>query len=145
MLYLITDPDHNILSYIKDDPVRPDIPSIFRISSGRVLAALIAEDKPQAIVCMSPHSFVPQDVSDLANTTTDPTTLVFYTVWSYKPGAGRDLLLQILPKLKETYPTATTFVTLSPKTEMARRFHLKNGAIVFRENLETINYEYFLR
>jgi hypothetical protein len=25
---------------------------------------------------------------------------------------------------------------------MARRFHLKNGAIVFRENLETINYEY---
>ena len=25
---------------------------------------------------------------------------------------------------------------------MARRFHLKNGAIVFRENIETINYEY---
>jgi hypothetical protein len=33
-------------------------------------------------------------------------------------------------------------VTLSPKTEMARRFHLKNGAIIFRENIETINYEY---
>ena len=25
---------------------------------------------------------------------------------------------------------------------MARRFHLRNGAIVFRENIETINYEY---
>jgi hypothetical protein len=25
---------------------------------------------------------------------------------------------------------------------MARRFHLKNGAIIFRENIETINYEY---
>jgi hypothetical protein len=25
---------------------------------------------------------------------------------------------------------------------MARRFHLKNGAIVFRENIETVNYEY---
>jgi len=25
---------------------------------------------------------------------------------------------------------------------MARRFHLKNGAIILRENLETINYEY---
>jgi len=25
---------------------------------------------------------------------------------------------------------------------MARRFHLKNGAIVFRENLDTTNYEY---
>jgi hypothetical protein len=34
------------------------------------------------------------------------------------------------------------FVTLSPKTEMAKRFHLKNGAIVFRENEETVNYEY---
>ena len=25
---------------------------------------------------------------------------------------------------------------------MARRFHLKNGAIIFRENLDTTNYEY---
>ena len=25
---------------------------------------------------------------------------------------------------------------------MAIRFHLRNGAIVFRENIETINYEY---
>ena len=25
---------------------------------------------------------------------------------------------------------------------MARRFHLKNGAIVFRENIDTVNYEY---
>ena len=25
---------------------------------------------------------------------------------------------------------------------MARRFHLRNGAIIFRENIETINYEY---
>jgi hypothetical protein len=33
-------------------------------------------------------------------------------------------------------------VTLSPKTDMARRFHLKNGAAVYRENLETVNYLY---
>jgi hypothetical protein len=39
-------------------------------------------------------------------------------------------------------PTVTTFVTLSPKTEMARRFHLKNGAGVYRENSDTINYIY---
>jgi hypothetical protein len=25
---------------------------------------------------------------------------------------------------------------------MARRFHLKNGAVVLRENADTINYEY---
>jgi hypothetical protein len=33
-------------------------------------------------------------------------------------------------------------VTLSPKTEMARRFHLKNGASELRENSNTINYIY---
>jgi hypothetical protein len=33
-------------------------------------------------------------------------------------------------------------VTLSPKTEMARRFHLKNGAGVYRENSTTVNYIY---
>jgi len=45
-------------------------------------------------------------------------------------------------QIKQTFPTITRFVTLSPKTEMARRFHLKNGAVVFRENEETVNYEY---
>jgi hypothetical protein len=25
---------------------------------------------------------------------------------------------------------------------MAKRFHMKNGAIMFRENEETVNYEY---
>jgi hypothetical protein len=25
---------------------------------------------------------------------------------------------------------------------MARRFHLKNGAIILRENIDTTNYEY---
>ena len=38
--------------------------------------------------------------------------------------------------------TLKRFVTLSPKTELAKRFHLKNGAIVYRENDETVNYEY---
>jgi hypothetical protein len=31
---------------------------------------------------------------------------------------------------------------LSPKTEMARKFHLKNGARELRENINTINYIY---
>jgi len=35
-----------------------------------------------------------------------------------------------------------TFVTLSPKTEMARRFHHKNGAVTYRENADSINYLY---
>jgi hypothetical protein len=42
----------------------------------------------------------------------------------------------------ESKPEITRFITLSPKTEMAKRFHTKNGAGVYRENDETVNYEY---
>jgi hypothetical protein len=142
MLYLISDPDHNILSYIKDDPVRPDIPAIFRVSSGRVIAALLDDDRPLAIVCISYHNTVPDSVLSLDTVSEKVDTAVFYTIWSYKPGAGRDLLLQVVPEIQKTKPDIIRFVTLSPKTEMARRFHLKNGAAVFRENPDTINYEY---
>ena len=35
-------------------------------------------------------------------------------------------------------------VTLSPKTEMARRFHLRNGAREVGVNVVTANFEYDL-
>ena len=81
-------------------------------------------------------------MKDLDNTTHVPTTAVFYTIWSYKAGKGAELLYRAVKEIQEQYPSVTRFVTLSPKTNLARRFHLKNGAIVFRENVETINYEY---
>jgi len=70
------------------------------------------------------------------------TTAVFYTIWSYKPGAGRDLIIAAQKSIEAEFPRIQTYVTLSPKTEMARRFHLKNGAREFRENISTINYIY---
>jgi hypothetical protein len=94
------------------------------------------------MVCVSFHDFVPQDVNDLHTTSVVPTTAVFYTIWSYKAGKGRDLLIQAVNEIQKQHPSVTRFVTLSPKTEMARRFHLKNGAIIFRENADTVNYEY---
>jgi len=143
MLHFITDLTHKLLSFIKDDPVRPEIPTDFRVSDGRMVAALSNnDDDPDAMVCVSFHDFVPTSVGDLSNVSEVPTTAVFYTIWSYKAGKGRDLLIQAVKGIQEQYPSVTRFVTLSPKTEMARRFHLKNGAIVFRENIETVNYEY---
>lgn len=143
MLHFITDLTHKLLSFIKDDPVRPEIPTDFRVSNGRMVAALAEkEDEPEAMVCVSFHDFVPADTNDLNETSQVPTTAVFYTIWSYKAGKGRDLLIQAVKAIQEQYPSVNRFVTLSPKTEMARRFHLKNGAIVFRENIETVNYEY---
>ena len=143
MFQFITDLSHTLLSFIKDDPVRPEISKDFRVSDGRVVAALTDEEQqPEAMVCVSFHDFVPEDVEGLSKTSTVPTTAIFYTIWSYKSGKGRDLLYQAVKGIQAQYPSVTRFVTLSPKTNMARRFHLKNGAIVLRENIDTTNYEY---
>jgi hypothetical protein len=143
MLQFIKDLSHTLLEFIKDDPVRPEISKDFRVSDGRMVAALTdAEQNPEAMVCVSFHDFIPADVKDLDKTAQVPTTAIFYTIWSYKSGKGQELLFRAVKGIQEQYPSVTRFVTLSPKTNMARRFHLRNGAIVFRENIETINYEY---
>lgn len=143
MLTFIKEIGNYLLDFIKDDPVRPEIPTDFRVSDGRMVAALVDEEKqPTAMVCVSFHDFIPEDVKDLNATAVVPTTAVFYTIWSYKAGKGKELLIQAVREIQKSHPSVTRFVTLSPKTETARRFHLRNGAIVFRENVDTINYEY---
>lgn len=142
MLTFIKELGNKLLDFIKDDPVRPEIPTDFRVQDGRLVAALVEEEQPTAMVCVSFHDFVPEDVKDLSKTSVVPTTAVFYTIWSYKAGKGRELLIQAVREIQQTHPSVNRFVTLSPKTEMARRFHLRNGAIVFRENVESTNYEY---
>jgi hypothetical protein len=145
MLHLITTLTDNLLTYIKDDPVRPDIPAEFRVQPNRFVAALVENERPTSIVCVSLHDFVPESVQDLQRTVEQPDTAVFYTIWSYKPGSGADLLRTLVPKIREVFPSVTNFVTLSPKTDLARKFHLRNGAIVFRENPDTVNYLYSLQ
>ena len=141
MLRFITQPTDPLLEYIKDDPVRPDIPAEFRVSNNRFISALI-EEKPQAMVCVSLHNFVPSAIQELELTTLNADTAIFYTIWSYVPGAGAELLRETVAGIKQHYPGVKNFITLSPKTEMAQRFHIKNGAVIFRENKDTINYEY---
>ena len=142
MITVIRDLSSTLLDYVKDDPVRPNLSTEFRVTDGRLVLALVDGDKPTAMVCVSLHDFIPQSVEDLISTAEEPTTAIFYTIWSYKPGSGAELLFKAVSALQSEYPTLTRFVTLSPKTELARRFHLKNGAAVFRENTETVNYEY---
>jgi len=142
MLTLIYDLTNPILEYIKDDPVRPEIPVEFRIAKNRFVSTLVFDEKPRAIVCVSLHDFVPCNVDDLSTETDTPTTAVFYTIWSYAPGAGVELLRATVNEIKVLFPSITRFLTLSPKTDLARKFHLRNGAEIFRENIDTINYEY---
>jgi hypothetical protein len=142
MLKFITDITDPLLEFIKDDPVRPEIPVDFRVSPNRFVSGLIEGEDPQAMVCVSLCDQVPSSVAELTQEALAPTTAIFYTIWSYAPGAGKELLMQTVDQIKEQFPNVTRFVTLSPKSEMARRFHLKNGAEIFRENDESINYEY---
>ena len=66
----------------------------------------------------------------------------FYTIWSYQSGAGRRLIREARHYIEQTRPEIRRFVGLSPKTEMARRFHMANGARTLSENADTVNYEY---
>lgn len=143
MLQIIKDLENPLLRYIKDDPVRPEIPVDFRVSNSRFVAALV-EDSPRAMVCVSLHDFVPASVEDLSCVPEQPTTAIFYTIWSYASGTAAQLIFDTVAAIQEMYPTVERFVTLSPKTEMAYKFHIRNGAVVLRENANTVNYEYIL-
>jgi hypothetical protein len=144
MLRIITDITDPLLDYLRDDPVRPEIPAEFRVTEHRFVAAL-TEDRIQAMVCVGLKNSVPESVADLSGDCAEPTTAVFYTIWSYVSGSAAQLIFDTTTAIQEQWPTVTRFVTLSPKTEMAHRFHTKNGARVFRENADTINYEYIVR
>lgn len=144
MLTFIRDLTSPLLEFIKDDPVRPDIPVEFRVSGNRFVSSIVDDDekKPKAIVCVSLHDSIPSSVEELMKDAVTPKAAIFYTIWSYAPGAASELLFETVKQIQEMFPDVERFVTLSPKTEMAKRFHLKNGAEIFRENETTVNYEY---
>jgi len=145
MLHTITTLNDPLLALIKDDPVRPDIPPEFRVSERCSVYVLLDDEysKPQAVVCVARKSSVPKDVLELASEDLElPTVAVFYTIWSYSPGAGRRLIQEAQKSIRVEYKDIKTFVTLSPPTEMARIFHLKNGAGILSVNPDTVNYIY---
>jgi uncharacterized protein YuzE len=143
MLHLIESLTDKFFELIYQDPVRPNVPHVDRLGANKDIFVFRDEDdKVKAITCVSYQSSIPTKESELFETTDNPSIAVFYTIWSYVPGAGRALIFDAVRHIKETRPEITRFITLSPKTEMAKRFHTKNGAGVYRENDETVNYEY---
>lgn len=142
MIYTIHDLNDPFAACLKDDPVRPHIPHEQRFGANRQVLALTEDNTVSAVVCARFCKGIPSSEQELLENTEDPDTAVFYTIWSYKPGAGQRLLQEGLKKLQAEKPNVTRFVTLSPLTDMARRFHIKNGASVFRINTDTVNYEY---
>ena len=142
MLHTITTISDDLITLIKDDPVRPEIPLTDRVNSNSRIYMLKDGDQPRAVTCVKFLGAIPSAVDDLVDLVGSATTAVFYTIWSYTAGSGRDLIVRAQESIKQEFPGIDTYVTLSPKTEMARRFHLKNGARELRENPDTINYIY---
>lgn len=144
MLHIVQDLKDSFLDLIKDDPVRPELTPEFRVNENSRIFVLTDDEtkRPLAVTCVKFLERIPESVEDMTNQVLHANTAVFYTIWSYAAGAGRTLIEQAQEQIKSEHPEVNTYVTLSPKTEMARRFHLKNGAEVYRENPDTVNYLY---
>ena len=144
---------------IKDDPVRPHLDADFRTSSHRQVYALY-EDKYaeqhfpdndiKAVICVAYTNEVPKDENELDLYSQQAcqdgqrgNIAVFYTVWSYSKGAGREIVNTVAKQLHDE-KRAERFITLSPLTDMAERFHLRNGAELLEKHNSCQNFEYTL-
>jgi hypothetical protein len=142
-LYHLRSLDDPLTKVIKDDPVRPHIPLAQRINETAEILILKAGEEILAATCLQWLSDIPTDENDLVEMSKNKNTAVFYTIWSYKPGAGAALIKQAAEWILGEFKDVKDIVTLSPQTEMARRFHLKNGATIHKENPTSVNYQYY--
>lgn len=146
MLVMLQDSQDPFMELIKDDPVRPHIPANQRIGvNASVWVLLNEQDEPQSVVCVAFTDHVPIQEQDLfAYQGTNPTVAVLYTIWAIRKGGGQAMIEQARNHVKTHYTHIQRLVTLSPLTDMATRFHLKNGAQLLQINQQTQNFEYSL-
>ena len=128
---------------IKEDPVRPELTVEFRTSPGRTIYALLNDQGERAAtICVAYTKMIPTTTKDLDKyTDPDGHIAVAYTVWSKERGAGRLIVNQLIAHARKQ-DQITRVVTLSPLTDMARRFHIRNGAAELQVNSTTQNFEY---
>ena len=136
-----------------DDPVRPELDLIFRRSYGRKIFGVKYNKKICAIMCFGFTDEIPKTVRELDLMTRDAylrsaqrdqnigQIAIAYTVWSKKKGGGKLIVKEIFKMIKKSNHL-NRLVTLSPLTEMAKNFNIKNGAKLLQANEETQNFEY---
>ena len=135
------------------DPVRPELDNIFRTSYGRKIFGVKYKDEIHAIMCFAFTNKIPKNVKELdlmskdaflQSATRDQNVgqiAIAYTVWSNKKGGGKLIVKEVFKMIKKSNHL-NRLITLSPLTEMAITFHLRNGAEEIRVNEETQNFEY---
>ena len=139
-----------VYAVFKDDPVRPHIPADQRLQQGKdVFVLRDDEENITAVICIAYTNTVPKDERELeyyaqaaSQDGQHGSIAVAYTVWSYSKGAGREMV-QARDYIRQHRPV-TRLVTLSPLTEMAERFHIRNGATLVAVHPYAQNFEYTL-
>ena len=136
-----------------EDPVRPELDNEFRTSYGRKIYGVKYKNEIHAIMCFAFTNKIPKTVHELDLFSRDAflqsvrrdqrvgKIAIAYTVWSKKKGGGKLIVKEVFKKIKKSNHL-NRLVTLSPLTDMARKFHLNNGAIEVQVNENTQNFEY---
>ena len=140
----------------KEDPIRPELDIDFRTSYGRKIYGVKYKNEICAIMCFGFANDIPKTVQELDLMTKDAylqsalrdqnvgKIAIAYTVWSKKKGGGKLIVKEVFKKIKKSNHL-NRLVTLSPLTEMARNFHLRNGAKQLQVNKTTQNFEYKIK
>ena len=140
---------------IKDDPVRPELTNEFRTSYGRKIFGVKYQNEIHAVMCFAFTNKIPRTVNELDQLSKDAflqsanrdqnvgKIAIAYTVWSKKKGGGKLIVKEVYKMIKKSNHL-NRLVTLSPLTEMARKFHLRNGAVELQVNEHTQNFEYIV-
>ena len=139
---------------VSEDPVRPELSLEFRQSHGRKIYGIKDEEGDiAAVMCFAFTHEIPKSVEDMDALSKDAAMqavhragiqgdiAIAYTVWAKKKGGGKHMVNEVYKMIKES-SNLNRLVTLSPLTEMATKFHLKNGAKQVGKNLTTQNFEY---
>tara|TARA_Y200000002_G_scaffold287116_1_gene241226 strand:- start:12 stop:635 length:624 start_codon:yes stop_codon:yes gene_type:complete len=136
-----------------EDPVRPELDNNFRTGYGRKIFGVRYKKEIYAIMCFAYTNKIPTSVEELEKLSTDAflqsalrgqnvgKIAIAYTVWSKKKGGGKLIVKEVYKKIKKSNHL-NRLVTLSPLTEMASKFHTRNGAKLIQVNETTQNFEY---
>ena len=136
-----------------EDPVRPELDHKFRTGYGRKIFGVEYQGEIHAVMCFAYTNKIPKSVEELEKLSTDAflqtamrdqsggQIAVAYTVWSKKKGGGKLIVKEVFKKVKKSNHL-NRLVTLSPLTNMATKFHKKNGAKLLQVNEKTQNFEY---
>jgi len=136
-----------------EDPIRPELDNNFRSSYGRKIFGVKYKGEIHAVMCFAFTNEIPKSVEELDMMSKDAflqsirreyqvgKIAIAYTVWSKKRGGGKLIVKEVFKLIKKTHHL-NRLITLSPLTEMARKFHLSNGAVQIQVNETTQNFEY---